>query len=118
MNTRNLTCIGCPLGCPIKVTFDDDKIASVEGNTCKRGYEYAVNEVTDPKRTLTSTVKVSNRDEMLSVKTDKAISFPLIDKVMEKLRNVKVKAPIKIGDIILENCDGKNTNIIATKNID
>ena len=55
---RLLTCIVCPKGCEMKITFDEDgKIASIEGNTCKRGIGYAEDECTNPKRTVTTTVR-------------------------------------------------------------
>lgn len=56
METRELTCIGCPLGCSLTVTIENDEI-KVTGNTCKRGEAYAKKEVTDPKRIVTSTVR-------------------------------------------------------------
>ena len=39
MEERNLTCIGCPLGCALKVTIDAENV-TVTGNTCKRGADY------------------------------------------------------------------------------
>jgi len=117
MEKRELTCIGCPLGCTVMVSLDGKKVVSVEGNTCKRGYAYAVDECTDPKRTLTSTVAVNNRDEMLSVKSDKAISFKKITEAMKMLNRIAVTAPVKIGDCIISNIDGNGANLIATKNI-
>ena len=58
--TKELTCIICPKGCNIKVEVEDGKVISVEGNTCKRGYDYAFSEVTNPVRTLTSTIRLEN----------------------------------------------------------
>lgn len=58
METRNLTCIGCPLGCAITVTMDGGNVVSITGNTCKRGSDYAAKEVTHPTRIVTSTVCV------------------------------------------------------------
>lgn len=50
MEKRNLTCIGCPMGCALLVEMNGKEIISVTGNTCKKGAEYAVKEVTDPTR--------------------------------------------------------------------
>ena len=67
--TRNLTCIVCPRGCQIAVTLTDDgKIDKIEGYTCKRGYTYAQDECTAPKRTVTSTVRCKD-GAVLPVKT-------------------------------------------------
>ena len=59
METRNLTCIGCPLGCAITVTMDGGNVVSITGNTCKRGSDYAAKEVTHPTRIVTSTVSAA-----------------------------------------------------------
>ena len=55
MEKRNLTCIGCPMGCALLVEMNGKEIISVTGNTCKKGAEYAVKEVTDPTRIVTTT---------------------------------------------------------------
>ena len=112
--TRELTCIVCPQGCNIKVEIEEGKPTKIEGNTCKRGYDYAYSEVTNPVRTLTTTIKLEN-GEMLSVKTDKPIPKGLIFKCMEEINKIKVKAPIKLGEILLENILNTGSNIIATK---
>ena len=74
MEERNLTCIGCPLGCALKVTIDGENV-TVTGNTCKRGADYGAKEVTHPTRIVTSTVCVKNGTiPMVSVKTAQDIS--------------------------------------------
>ena len=57
MEKRELICIGCPMGCPLTVQLEDGEILSITGQTCKRGEVYARNEVTNPTRIVTSTVK-------------------------------------------------------------
>jgi len=114
--TRELTCIICPKGCNIKVEIEEGKVVNIEGNTCKRGYDYAMSEVTNPVRTITSTVKMEN-GKMLSVKTDKPIPKDLIFKCMEEINKVTAKAPVKIGDVLIENILETGSNVIATKNI-
>jgi len=52
METINLTCIGCPMGCPLTVTMENGEVKDVTGNTCKRGDDYARKEVTNPTRVL------------------------------------------------------------------
>ena len=59
MAVIELTCISCPLGCPLRVETDENgQVVSVTGNTCKRGEIYGRKEVTAPERVITSTVKV------------------------------------------------------------
>lgn len=118
METRNLTCIGCPMGCPLSVKIENGIVLSVEGNNCKRGAVYGKKEVTDPTRIVTTTVRVSGGTEnMVSVKTESDIPKEKIFDCIHALKDISVPAPIHIGDIILHNVANTGVNIIATKNI-
>lgn len=89
----------------------------VTGNTCPKGAEYAIAECTNPVRTVTSIVRVSNRkDTMVSVKTAAPVPKDKMMDVMAALRSIVVSAPVKIGDVVLTNIFG--TDIIVTKAID
>ena len=55
-----LTCISCPMGCPLIVTMEDGAVASVTGNTCPRGDAYARKEVTAPTRITIGQVLAEN----------------------------------------------------------
>lgn len=113
---RKLTCIICPRGCGLTVTGEKDNLA-VTGHACKRGETYAINECTNPVRTITSIVRVSNRkDCMVSVKTAAPIPKDKIFEVMGAIRAATLTAPLKIGDVVLDNIYG--TQVVVTKNID
>ncbi len=116
MIVKNLTCIECPMGCQIQAKIENEKCVEIIGNGCPRGKIYAENEVVCPMRIVTSTVKTDD-GKMLPVKTDSPIKKAEIFEVMGKINQIKVKTPVKIGDIIKENiADG--VNLIATSNID
>ncbi|MCI6268552.1 MAG: DUF1667 domain-containing protein [Clostridiales bacterium] len=118
MNTVNLICIGCPLGCPLTVEMEGSEVKAVSGNTCPRGDAYARKEMTNPTRIVTSTVRVAGgRLAMVSVKTASDIPKGKIFDCVKALKDVEVKAPVKIGDVIVENVAGTGVNIIATKNV-
>lgn len=115
---KQITCIGCPLGCAITVTMEQDKVLEVTGHSCNRGEKYARKEVTHPTRIVTSIVKVNDGDiQMVSVKTEADIPKDKIFDCMEAIREIVVTAPVKIGDIIVPNVCGTGVNVIATKNI-
>ena len=119
MNERELICIGCPMGCPILVKMEDGKVASVTGNTCPRGEAYARKEVTDPTRIVTTTVRVADgKVPMINVKTEHDIPKDKIFDCIAALRGVTIKAPVHIGDIVLENVAGTGVNIVASGNVD
>ena len=118
MNTVNLICIGCPLGCPLTVEMEGNEVKSVAGNTCPRGDAYAKKELTNPTRIVTSTVRVAGgRLAMVSVKTESDIPKGKIFDCVKALKDVEVTAPVKIGDVIVENVAGTGVNVIATKNV-
>lgn len=117
MEIRELVCIGCPVGCSLKVELQDGKVVKVNGNSCKIGEQYGINECTNPKRIVTSTVVVEGGEErVVSVKTVNDIPKEKIFDIIEQLKKTKVKAPVNIGDIIIKDVLGTGVNIAATKN--
>lgn len=119
METRNLICIGCPLGCMIEVDMEGSEVKEVRGNTCKRGDIYARKEVTNPTRIVTSTVMVEGgKIAMVSVKTKDDVPKSKIKDVMHALKGVSVKAPVHIGDVIVKDIAGTGVDIIAGKNVE
>lgn len=119
MGKKSLICIGCPMGCALSVTLENGEVTEVTGNTCKRGDIYARKEVTNPTRIVTSTVKVSGGTlAMVSVKTKTDIPKGKIFDCVKALKTVCVKAPVHIGNVILENVADTGVDIIATKNVE
>ena len=116
MEKRELTCINCPMGCRITVTMEGDNIISVEGNTCKRGHLYACNEVKSPVRTVTTTIKVTGgASDRVSCKTKDPVPKDKIFEVMDAINKASAKAPIAIGDVLIEDCAGTGIPVVATK---
>ena len=112
---KEFTCIICPRGCRLQV---DDNM-NVTGNTCPRGKDYAISELTNPVRSITSSIRVRNRDDLLvSVKTSGQIPKGKIFEVMEEINKLSVNAPTRIGDIAKKDILGLGVDILITKNID
>ena len=117
MGKRELICIGCPMGCPVTAQMNGTQVISVSGNTCPRGDAYARKEVTNPTRIVTSTVKVEGGSVgMVSVKTKEDIPKDKIFDCVRALKDITVKAPIRIGDVILADAAGTGVDVVATKN--
>ena len=113
---KNITCIICPRGCAMTAEITDAGVV-VTGHTCPKGEEYAINECTNPVRTVTAAVRVGNRyNTMVSVKTDAPVPKDKMLDVMAALHKVQVQAPVNIGDVVLENIFG--ANVIVTKNVE
>lgn len=118
MERKELICIGCPLGCNLTVEMDGGQVLSVNGNTCKRGDDYARKELTDPRRIVTSTVPVAGGNlPVVSVKTASDIPKGKIRECLCALKGVTLTAPVQIGDVIVENVADTGVDVIATKSI-
>lgn len=119
MTKYNLTCIGCPMGCQLEVEKIDKEKISVTGHTCRRGETYARKEITNPTRIVTTTVRIeSEPDKVLSVKTEYDIPKTKILECIQALKDVCIRKPIYIGDIVVGDIAKTGVNVIATKTIE
>lgn len=119
MNTRDLICIGCPMGCQLQAKLDGTEVVEVTGNTCKKGEEYAKKECTNPTRIVTSSVYVKDGEiDVVPVKTESDIPKGMIFDCVKALKGVVVNAPVNIGDVVVENILGTGVNVIATRKIE
>lgn len=119
MEETKLICINCPMGCSLVAKIDEEKLVSVSGNNCKYGEIYARKEISNPVRMITSTIEVADGTrKLVSVKTKEGVPKGKIWECMEELRNVKVSAPVYIGDVIIRNIANTGVDIIATKDVE
>lgn len=119
MNIVELTCIKCPKGCHLKVMLGENGVESVGGNSCPKGAEYAEKETTNPTRMVTSTVRISGAElPVLPVRLDEEIPKEAIFSVMEAIRGYTAKAPVEIGDVLIENVCGLGVNVAAAASAD
>lgn len=118
MPEKEIVCIGCPMGCSLQVSVRDNKVASVRGNVCARGVQYAKDEVINPKRMVTSLIRVPDHPEPLSVRTSEPIPKNQIFACLAVIRQTKVTLPVKIGDVVIENVLGTGVDIVATRHLE
>jgi CxxC motif-containing protein len=113
---KSITCIVCPMGCSLEISYKDGKVTDVSGYTCKRGLDYGWTESTNPVRILTTTVRVENgRLPVLPVKSEKPLPKDLLFECIKVINSVMLEAPVAYGDIIVENILDTGVNIIAVK---
>lgn len=112
---RHLTCIICPVGCPLTVEMENGEVTSVQGNLCKRGEKYALSECLNPVRTLTTTVRVDGGDP-LSVRSARPIPKTAIFPAMEIINTTTLALgrPVAVGDVVIPNIANTGVDIIAT----
>ena len=115
--TAEMVCIVCPVGCRLRAEVVDGTV-KVTGNTCAKGVKYAAEELTNPVRTVTTSVNVSGGHMgLLSVKTAKPIPKKAIPDVLEALKCVSTHAPVRVGDVVLANAADTGVDVVATRSI-
>lgn len=114
---KTLICIACPMGCKLTIEEKDGEYL-IEGYRCKRGLEYGMQELTDPRRHISSTVRIIGGFlNMIPVKTDRPIPKDKIFDVMKEINQIRLSAPVEIGKIVIENVAGTGANIVTTRTI-
>lgn len=116
---KEMACIVCPVSCHLEVELNEaGEVLSVSGNTCPRGEQYARNEMTNPVRMLTSTVKLKNGlYKRLPVILSAEIPKDKMFQVMDAINKAQVKAPVKIKDVIIENVCGLQVDVVASRSM-
>jgi CxxC motif-containing protein len=118
MEEKHFTCIVCPIGCEIDVKLDNGKVISVSGNKCPRGKEFVLQEIKNPLRVLTTTVRIENGEyAMLPVRTDRPVPKSKIFDIMKEISLIRAKAPVKIYDVIAKDICRTGANVIATRSM-
>ena len=114
-----IICVGCPLGCEIKLTLNNNnEVTGVDGTKCKEGKEYALEEFTSPVRTLTATVITrSSVQPLLPVRTNKPILKMLLPQGMTVIAKTTVAPPVKMGDIVIPNILGTGVDVVASSDL-
>jgi CxxC motif-containing protein len=117
METTAYLCIGCPLGCRLEVDEDEDgQIVEIRGFSCKRGKEYAAQEHSDPRRSVTTTVAIEGAwAARLPVKSSQTVPKARVMDICKALRHVRVSAPVGVGDVIAADILGSGADILATR---
>lgn len=116
---ETIICVGCPLGCEVKLTLNDkNEVAGIEDNKCKEGKVYAVEEFTNPVRTLTATVLTQGSSQpLLPVRTSKPILKTLLPHSMSIIAKTRAKPPIKMGDVIVPNLLDTGVDVVASSDL-
>lgn len=118
MEIKELICVNCPMGCRIHVTMDGRTVVKTEGNTCPKGKVYAEQECVRPMRILTSTVRIIGAAErVLPVITKDAIPLDMMDTAMKEIRRVRIDAPVKVDQVIIQDLAGTGVSLIASRSM-
>ena len=117
MINKNLICIVCPMGCRLNVTGSLDDL-KVSGGKCPKGDKYAFDEITNPMRMVCTTVKIEGGiHPVIPVKTDNVIPDKYKLDVVRAVKDITLKSPVKMGDIIISDLFGTGVNIVLERDM-
>lgn len=113
----SFTCIGCPIGCPLQLTHEGPEILEIEGHQCNRGAKYARQEFTDPRRSMSTTVRIRGaRWARLPVKVSRPVPKNRVIEAARVIHQLVVDAPVTVGDVILHDLLGEEgVDVVATR---
>jgi CxxC motif-containing protein len=112
---EKLICVTCPKGCTLMVTRDGKTVLNVE-NGCKRGHEYARQELTDPRRMVASSVMIKGGiHPLMPVYTSAPFPKPRISELLVELRKVELQAPIGLDQVVLTDVLGTGIDVKASR---
>lgn len=139
LQTRILTCILCPRGCDIEVQVDwpdgmpetpdarpglpgksggTPAMVSLSGAGCPRGAGYVERELQDPRRIVTTSVRVTGgTGPLTSVRLTKPVPRDQMQAVVSELKKLRLTAPVWIGQVVVTNILGLGSDVIVTKAI-
>lgn len=113
------TCINCPLSCSLELVEEDGQVLGVSGNECEVGRRYAEEEFRDPRRVVTTTVKVRNGIlPLLPVVSTRPIPKSLVREAVKALSDVEVEAPVQDGQVIYRDILGTGADMVASRRLD
>ena len=113
---KKMTCIECPKGCLLSIEIENCRIVKVSGNECPKGEKYAIQEIENPMRILTSAVLAEGLElKMVPVRTDKPIPKSKTMEAMGEIKKIRLKTPVKSGSVIVENFLGLGVKVLSTR---
>lgn len=116
---REFTCIMCPNGCEIQVSWEGDRVGEIVGAACPKGREYAAQELTAPKRNIATSVLVEGGAlPLASVRLTAPIPREAIFPALREIQNIVLKAPVKAGTVVIQRLLGYESDVVVTRDCD
>lgn len=118
MPTKEYTCIACPKGCTVEVEFEGEEIKDISGYSCVKGKEYVKDEFQDPRRILTTTVKIEKANyPRIPVRTEEGVPKDKLSCCLDELEEVELEAPVDSGEVVIKNVCGTGINVTSSRSL-
>lgn len=116
MEQRDFICVTCPVGCTISATVEGGELVEVQGQACRRGIAFVREELTAPRRTLTTTVRVGGGAlPLVPVRSTEPLPKGIVLDVAARLREVQVPAPVAVHQVVMSDALGSGIDIVTTR---
>lgn len=109
---KKLVCVLCPVGCPLNADIKGDRV-NIQGNRCKKGIDFAQEELVAPRRQITTTLRMQD-GRLLAVRTQTSIPKEKVFDVLAEARLIHPSAPVQCGQIIAQNIADTGVSLIAS----
>ncbi len=111
---KEIICITCPNSCHMQVE-EQAGCLNISGNRCKRGAEFAKQELTCPMRTFSTTVRTDAPEvPVLPVRVSEEIPKEKIFDVLRVIEHTTVREPLGRGDVLIPRVLGLSADVIVT----
>ena len=115
---REFICVTCPVGCTIEAVVEGSELLETKGQACQRGLAFVREELSDPRRTLTTTVRVRGGQlPLLPVRSVAPLPKGLVREIAVRLRQVEIEAPVRERQVILADALGTGIDIVASRDV-
>ncbi len=115
---EKITCVGCPMGCLVTLTIDNREVVAIDGNRCKQGEKYVLEEYRNPVRILTTTLLTQGSSQLLlPVRTAGPIPKIKMLSGAKALAKIRVEPPVKIGEVVVTRPAGIEVDVVATADL-
>lgn len=111
---QDIICVICPRGCRVQVRGADGRVDDVSGHQCSRGDRYARSEFLDPRRLLTSSVRLTGPGRsLLPVRSSEPLPRDRLLECMAEIKKTRVSRPVAMHQVIIKDILGTGVDMIA-----
>ncbi|MCE1196258.1 DUF1667 domain-containing protein [bacterium] len=116
---REFTCLVCPRGCVLEADPEKSGDGRVKGAACPKGLLYATQELDDPRRTFSTSVRVlAGESPLVPVRLTKPIPRAAIGEALALIHAITLTAPVQAGQVLLSDILGLGSEAIAVRSVE
>jgi CxxC motif-containing protein/thioredoxin reductase len=108
---RHIVCTRCPKGCVMVCSLSGE----VSGNGCDLGRRYALDELENPLRLFTGTIRINGSNKpLVPVRTSEEVPRAKLRDLAKLCRRQRATTPIQRGQVLVSDFGGLGVDLVAT----